>query len=359
MFLFYFKHGLAYQKITKIHDTCQFLFHLFYKDIGFFEINFFVFYLKKIAKLLNFLYIKNLKIQILYEDFLIKKYRYFWKDNSFFSKFLQLNLYHKIRLTLLKNFQNNLNYFTKKNKFYSIIKKKFFKKFLIIKEKIFQTKITQTIPDLLILLNPLNNKYTNQALLRQIPTILFTNASHNLNNYTYFGGLNIKNEIKLTLILSLIKKIMQFFFFNKNIKFFFWKFYFLKNKYISKKKIKYFYLYNINKNIYFSSIIKKTKKIQKKNNNFIYKLYFQIFKQAYIKINLRPIKNIRLKARYKLFKNDILFHKEFFKKARQDFKQQQKFLYKQQQRTRNKKKKYLLKHLPKYSMFQHNLNLNN
>jgi hypothetical protein len=129
MLPFYFKHGLSYQKFSKEHQTCRFLFQNTYKNLGFFDINLFSFYIKKIAKLLNFFFIKNLKIQILFEDSLIQKYRYFWKDNTFFSKFLQLNFYNKIRLTLLKNFQINLNYFTKKNKFYSAINKTFFKKF--------------------------------------------------------------------------------------------------------------------------------------------------------------------------------------------------------------------------------------
>lgn len=358
MYCFNFKHGLAFQQLSKEHHTCRFLFKTTYKNLGFFDINIYYYYLKKIAKILNFFYIKNLKIQILFEDFLVKKYRYFWKNNTFFSKFLKLNFYNKIRLTSLKHFQTNLNYFTKKNKFYSGLNKLFFKNFLKIKEKFFKTRFTQTLPDLLILSNPLNTLHTNQALLRQIPTILFTDALQNLNNYTFFIGINTKTEIKLTLFLSLLKKIMQFFFFNKNLKILFWKFYLIKAQ-RNKSLIKVFFNYSKkNQNIYINYFFTKklNKKLTKKKSNSLYNLYFKIFKRAYIKRNLRGLKNIRLKMRYKFLIHDPLYQRETFKKSREGFKTQRKFLYKQQKRTRLKKKKYLLKHLPNFSMFIHKKN---
>ena len=324
MLPFFLRTGLLFRGRVTENKTCRIFLSGMRKVLGIFDINIFVLNFKKISKIFAAFLHKNLRTQLLVDDLLTSRFRYFWKDNNFFAKFFLITDYTNIRLT--PHLQQNLNYFTKKNKFYAFLRKKFLNKQITHKtEKQYTNIFCKQIADLLILINPTTDSYTYQAILRNIPTILITNSEHDLNNYLYSLGLNLKTESQLLIFLSLIKKSVQFCFFNKNVKTLVWKFcvhnlhknLILHTTHKKTKNLKFIFFkknYKVRAPKTLFSIVTPIKQLEKKKvrqQNFkLHKIayfYAQLFRQNYIRKS-RFFYNKKQEKYY----NQILFQRKNF-----------------------------------------------
>lgn len=364
MIHFFSQNGLLFRLSIKENYTCRHFLCGLRKCLGIFDINILIYNLKKISKILTTFLSKNFRIQLVLNDFLTNKFRYFWKDNNFFAKFFQLINFTKIRITLLRNFQVHLNYFTKKNRFYNYLRKTFFQKKIQIREKFYTNAVTKTVADLLVLINPPYEIYSHQAILRQIPTILITNSSHNLNNDNYSLAINVHTETKLFILITFIKKFIQFFFFTTNIKKLFWKFFFFKfkNKYtFLEKKLKkplLFFIFSKNQKskiktylkVFSPQILIKKQILKKKKQQFINvtKNYLKIYKKNYLRFHLFLYKQRQARQNNNALLRRKNFNVDYKKQLQKQIKPSFLKLEKQQQ------KRFLLtvlKKMPKLKIF--------